>query len=66
MVSTIKTKCRTAYRTATRGVLSESCATFSLVCFLGLKESTWETRKNAFYFTFSRKSNFRILDIQIP
>ena len=26
-------------------------ATFSLVCFLSLKESTWETRKNVFYFT---------------
>ena len=25
--------------------------TFLLVCFLSLKESTWETRKYAFYFT---------------
>ena len=25
--------------------------TFLLVCFLSLKEGTWETRKNAFYFT---------------
>ena len=25
--------------------------TFWLVCFLSLKESTWETRKNVFYFT---------------
>ena len=45
-------------------------ATFSLVCFLCLKESTWETRKNVFIslqklFLFSGKSNFRILDIQI-
>ena len=45
--------------------------TFLLVCFLFLKESTCETLKSAFYFTsklfsFLRKSNFRILDIQIP
>ena len=45
-------------------------ATFSLVCFLCLKESTWETRKNVFIslqklFLFSGKSNFRILDILI-
>ena len=38
--------------------------------FLSLTESTYETRKNYFYFTsklfpFSRKSKFRILDIQI-
>ena len=26
-------------------------ATFSLVCFLILKEGTWETKKNVFYFT---------------
>ena len=26
-------------------------ATFSLVCFVCLQESTYETRKNAFYFT---------------
>ena len=26
-------------------------ATFSLVCFLSLKKSTCETRKNIFYFT---------------
>ena len=44
-------------------------ATFLLVCFLNLKDCTCETRKNVFYFTsktlsFSRKSNFRILDIQ--
>ena len=26
-------------------------ATFSLVCFLSLKENTWETRANVFYFT---------------
>ena len=25
--------------------------TFSLVCFLSLKESTWEIKKNVFYFT---------------
>ena len=45
-------------------------AKFLLVCFLSLKESTCETKKNVFYFIlkaflFSRKSNFRILDIQI-
>ena len=38
--------------------------------FLSLKQSTRETRKNVFYFTlklflFRRKSNFRILDIQV-
>ena len=26
-------------------------ATFLLVCFIGLNESTFKTRKNAFYFT---------------
>ena len=26
-------------------------AAFLLVCFVCLKESTWETRKNVFYFT---------------
>ena len=36
--------------------------------FLSLKESIWKSRKNAFFslqkpFSFSRKSNFRILDI---
>ena len=45
-------------------------AIFLLVCFLSLKESTFETRKNVFIplhklFSFSRKSNFRILDFQI-
>ena len=44
--------------------------TFLIVCFLILKESFCETRKNVFYFTpkapmFLRKSKFRILDIQI-
>ena len=39
--------------------------------FLSLKESTYEIRKNVFYFilkalfSFSRKLKFRILDIQI-
>ena len=28
------------------------CSTFLLVCFVCLKESTDETRKNVFYFTF--------------
>ena len=45
-------------------------ATFLLVCFLNLKESTCETRKKKFIslqklFSFSRKSNFTILDFQI-
>ena len=26
-------------------------ATFLIVCFLSVKESTYETRKNVFYFT---------------
>ena len=43
-------------------------AAFLLVCFLSRKESTCETRKNVFYFTF--KSSFRsgenqILDILV-
>ena len=38
--------------------------------FLSVKDSTCETRKNIFislkkFFSFSRKSNFRLLDIQI-
>ena len=45
-------------------------AAFLVVCFLSLNESTSQTRKNAFYFTsrhfsFSSKSNFRILGFQI-
>ena len=43
-------------------------ATILLVCFLSLKESTCETKKNVSLqklFSFSRISNFRILDIQI-
>ena len=46
-------------------------ATFLLVCFLSLQGSTCEIRKNVFFFSlqkffsFSRKSKFRILDIQI-
>ena len=45
-------------------------AAFLLVCFSSLKKSTCESRKNVFYFTsearsFSKKSNFRILDIQV-
>ena len=40
-------------------------STFSLACFLILKERTWGARKNGFIslqklFAFSRKSNFRI------
>ena len=43
--------------------------TILLLCFLSLKESICETKKNVFYFTakvfpFSRKSKFRTLDIQ--
>ena len=45
-------------------------ATFLVVCFSSLNESTSQTKKNAFYFTsryfsFSKQSNFRILDFQI-
>ena len=46
-------------------------ATFLLVYFLSLKESTCKTRKNVFFisvqklFSFSRKSNFRNLNIQV-
>ena len=45
--------------------------TFSLVCFLSLKENSLEIRKKKIFslqqklFSFSRKSNFRIPDIQI-
>ena len=51
-------------------ILKVVSATFLLVCFLSLNESTCQTRKNALYFTskallFSRKSNFSILDLQI-
>ena len=43
-------------------------ATFLLVCFLSLKESTREFKKNVFYslqtlYSFSENSKFRILDI---
>ena len=45
-------------------------ATFVLVCFLSLNESTCQTRKSVFIslqklFSFSRKSYFRILHFQI-
>ena len=45
-------------------------ATFLLVCFLSLNESTCQTRKKIFIslqklFMFSRKSNFRIIHFQI-
>ena len=49
-------------------------ATFFLVCFSRLKESLFETRKNVYFtskanvfisLSFSRKSNCRILDIQV-
>ena len=48
--------------------LQQSClkvvpATFLLVCFLTLNESTCQTKKNVFYFT--SKSNFSILAFQI-
>ena len=32
-------------------ILKVMSATFLLVCFVCLKESTFETRKNVFYFT---------------
>ena len=53
-------------------VLKVVSATFLLVCFLSLKESTCETRKKFLIslqklFSFSRRSNFRFLDIyQMP
>ena len=37
--------------------------TFLLVCFLSLKETTCQTRKKL--LLFSRKSEFRTLDVQI-
>ena len=45
-------------------------ATFLLVCFLSLNESTCRTRKNVFIslqklYSFRRNSNFRILNFQI-
>ena len=40
-------------------------ATFLQVCFVCLKESTFETRKNAFYFTSKALLVLNILDIQI-
>ena len=36
-------------------------ATFLLVCFLRLKESTFETRKNVFYFTSKALSVLEII-----
>ena len=41
-------------------------ATFLLLCFLCLKESTCEIISLQKLFLFSWKSDFRILDIQIP
>ena len=38
--------------TSLMGSLKVVSATFLLVCFLCLKESTRETRKNVFYFHF--------------
>ena len=35
-------------------------ATFLLVCFLSLNESTCQTRKNAFYFTRSRENQILV------
>ena len=50
-------------------MLKAVSATFLLIFFLRLKESTCETRKNDFYFTskalFLRWSNFNFSDIQI-
>ena len=43
-------------------------ATFLLVCFLSLKDSTCETRKNVFYFTPKAlfvQTNFNFSDIQV-
>ena len=49
----------------------KGCAHYILlVCFLSLKENICETRKNVIspqkLFSFSRKSNLRISDIQVP
>ena len=52
-----------------KSLLKVMSATFLLVCFSRLKESNCETWKNVFFsqmlFSFSKKSNFGILDIQI-
>ena len=59
------------YILASPEALKVVSATFLLVCFLSLKKSTCETRKNIFFISLqklispSRKSNFRFLDIQI-
>ena len=39
------------YKVALYAYLKVVSATFLLVCFLSLKESTCETKKNVFYFT---------------
>ena len=54
-----------------RALLKVLSATFLLVCFLCLQESTCETRKNVFYFTSKALfvleiSNFNFSDIQMP
>ena len=38
-------------------------AAFLLVCFVCLKESTFETRKNAFYFTSKAQRGNQILTV---
>ena len=42
-------------------ILKVVSTTFSLVCFLCLKESTCETRKNIFYFTSNALFVFEII-----
>ena len=53
---------------ATIADMPKGCVCYIFVCFSVLKESTWETWKNVVslykLFSFLRKSNFWILDIQ--
>ena len=56
--------------TTTEILLKAVSAIFLLVCFLSHNNSTCQTRKNAFIlfqklFSFSKQSNFSILDFQI-
>ena len=48
-----------------RSSLRAVSATFFLLCFLILKESTCETRKNVFYFTSKALSDLEKIKIRI-
>ena len=53
-----------------RILLKVVSATFLLICFVCLKETICETRKNVFFllwklFSFLRQSNFKFSDIQV-